>query len=504
MSEPTPQPPARPLARRVIAPSALTLIAALICFGGSLGVVLDSRSSSARIAAEGVEPVGSASGWAEKRYPPEIYEPILASTAPGDARSGGDGSRRGDAIEGHEAEPYADDAIAKPAAAPADLDERLITVGPGDTLSGVLNEAGVSRADGLAALEALRPLFDPRGLRAGETIAVAMASGGDDKAQDRLFRLSIALDARRRAIVSRSGDTGFKARVHDLATVRTPVRAEGVIASSLYAAADRAAVPESIVGEMIRAFSYDIDFQRDLRDGDRFSLMFEQIRATDGTVLEPGGLLYARMVVGGDTHSLYRHVGQDGAVDYYTADGSSVRTALLRTPVNGARLSSGYGMRRHPVLRYSRMHRGIDFAAPIGTPIYAAGDGRIEVLGRNAGYGNYIRIDHRGGYATAYAHLSRFARGLKRGSTVRQGEVIGYVGNTGLSTGPHLHYEILVDGEQVDPLDVKIVRQAHLDDAEMARFAATRASIDRDYARLGGIGAVASTTGNSDRGPVAR
>ena len=156
-------------------------------------------------------------------------------------------------------------------------------------------------------------------------------------------------------------------------------------------------------------------------------------------------------------------------------------------------------MRRHPVLRYSRMHRGIDFAAPIGTPVYAAGNGRIEVIGRNSGYGNYIRIDHRGGYATAYAHLSRFAQGLQQGSAVSQGEVIGYLGNTGLSTGPHLHYEILVDGQQVDPLGVKVVREARLDDAEMAAFAATRAAIDQDYARLGGIDALASATSSSSR-----
>ncbi|MGZ8996890.1 MAG: M23 family metallopeptidase, partial [Rhodospirillales bacterium] len=267
--------------------------------------------------------------------------------------------------------------------------------------------------------------------------------------------------------------------------------AGGIISSSLFADAAASGAPDAVILEMIRAFSYDVDFQRDIHPGDRFSILFEQVSDRDGNVLASGDLLHARLVLAGKEHSLYRHVGADGEPGYYTRDGRSVRTSLLRTPVNGARLSSAFGMRRHPVLGFSRMHRGIDFAAPTGTPVYASGDGRVSFVGRNNGYGNYVRIDHDGGYATAYAHLSRFASGLKHNARVRQGQVIGHVGSTGVSTGPHLHYEIFVDGRQVNPLEVKAVGQARLTAGEMVRFAAAVAEVDGHHARLAG-GAVAT------------
>ncbi len=519
----TPYASGRPAGGRIIAPSVLTLAAALTCFGGSLGAVLDSQPTAGRTVAlaAGEREAFARSGFVRPKDN-SAYEPILALATPSGARAGpeahgaaatgssGVGDTRPPAVAptlsgwadpgaGPGAGPGADFGAESEGSedtipvAVAGVEERLITIGHGDTLSGALGTAGVPSADGLAALGALRPVFDPRNLRVGETVSIALATGPDEEAQGRLVKLAVSLDARHRAVVTRGADDGFSVAVQDLATVRTPVRAEGVIASSLYAAAARAGVPDSVVGEMIRAFSYEIDFQRDVRSGDRFSLMFDQISGTDGRVLDAGALIYARMIVGGEEHNLYRHVRPDGAVDYYGPDGSGVRTALLRTPVNGARLSSCYGMRRHPVLGYSRMHRGIDFAAPVGTPVYAAGTGRVGVIGRNRGYGNYIRIDHRGGYATAYGHLSRFARGLQQGSPVKQGAVIGYVGNTGLSTGPHLHYEILVNGQQVDPLDVKAVREARLDDDEMAKFATTRAAVDEKYAQLGTVGAVATS-----------
>ncbi|MBL8658710.1 MAG: peptidoglycan DD-metalloendopeptidase family protein [Rhodospirillales bacterium] len=515
----------RPASGRVIVPWALTLAAALTCFGGSLGAVLDPQPTDGGDSAFAAGTRETAQNAAYARSPDKsAYEPILVALAspagaqprpeaPGTtaAPPGGGAappsiaakaSGRADPVAGpgsdagrvsapgsEESSEDSEDALP---AAVAGIEERLITIERGDTLSGALHAAGVPTPDAQAALDALRPVFDPRNLRVGEAVTVAVAAAADEEAQGRLIKLAVALDSRRRAVVTRGADDGFTVSIQDLATVRTPVRADGVIASSLYAAAARAGVPDAIVSEMIRAFSYEIDFQRDLRSGDRFSVMYEQVGGADGAVLDAGALIYASMSVDGEEHILYRHVGSDGAADYYGPDGSGVRTALLRTPVNGARLSSGYGMRRHPVLGYSRMHRGIDFAAPIGTPVYAAGAGHISAIGRNRGYGNYIQIEHRGGYATAYGHLSRFAAGLQRGSAVKQGEVIGYVGNTGLSTGAHLHYEILVNGQQVDPLDVKGVREAHLDDDEMAKFALTKAAIDRRYAQLGSPGPVAS------------
>ena len=491
MADETRQPSSRSRRGLVLAPTAFTLAAALTCFGGSLGAVLDPAPDDTGPRVTLAVATAERKGWESILPAPPPAPPPASPSAKADPVSG-------DAEDAAKIAAPANDLAAdvgKTAAAPDDEpagEERVITVRRGDTLSGVLARGGIAAADAHAAIEALRPVFDPRSLRIGETVAVGLAADPEDTAQDRLVRLALAADDRNRAVVSRASDGAFTATVQELATVRAAVRADGEISSSLYGAAAGVGVPDPVTAEMIHAFSYEIDFQRDLHPGDRFSLVYEQIRGPDGAVIDTGALVHARLVVAGKEHSLYRHVDDDGTVDYYGADGTSVRTALLRTPVSGARLSSGYGMRRHPVLRYSRMHRGIDFAAPIGTPVYAAGDGRIEVLGRNSGYGNYIRIGHKGGYATAYAHLSRFARELKRGSTVKQGEVIGYVGNTGLSTGPHLHYEILVDGQQVDPLGVKAVRQARLSDDEMATFAATKAAIDQTYTRLGGIDAVAS------------
>lgn len=259
--------------------------------------------------------------------------------------------------------------------------------------------------------------------------------------------------------------------------------------------AARARIPDAIVSEMIRAFSWDVDFQRDLHQGDRFSVMFEQLRGRDSAVLGTGDLIYARLVLGGQPRALYRHVTADGTAGYYTPDGRSARKELLRTPVDGARLSSQFGMRRHPILGYSRMHRGIDFAAPTGTPVFAAGDGRITFIGRNKGYGNYIRIDHTGATATttAYGHLSRFAPGLRQNSVVKQGQVIAQVGSSGMSTGPHLHYEFMVDGQQIDPLQARSVTQISLNGDEMTRFAATMAMADRQFAALGHDNAITVT-----------
>jgi murein DD-endopeptidase MepM/ murein hydrolase activator NlpD len=175
---------------------------------------------------------------------------------------------------------------------------------------------------------------------------------------------------------------------------------------------------------------------------------------------------------------VYRHATGDGLTDYFDAQGRSARKALMRTPIDGARLSSRYGKRRHPVLGYTRMHRGVDFAASRGTPIYAAGNGSITHAGRNGGYGKYVRIRHNGRYSTAYAHMSRYGRGIRRGRRVSQGRIIGYVGSTGRSTGPHLHYEILSEGRQVNPLTLKMPSGRKLAGAELDRYHNARARLE--------------------------
>jgi hypothetical protein len=265
---------------------------------------------------------------------------------------------------------------------------------------------------------------------------------------------------------------------------REHVRASGVLRGSLYAAGADAGVPRSVMVGMIRAFSYDVDFQREMHPGDRFEVVFERFTDETGVVARDGAVVYAALSIGNTLRRIYRHQAADGLWDYYNDRGESVRKALLRTPVNGARLTSGFGNRFHPISATPRFTRGIDFGVGAGTPIQAAGDGRIEQMGWNGGYGNYVRVRHTAEYATAYGHMSRFARGLRVGATVRQGQVIGFVGATGRATGPHLHYEVMRGGRQINPLGVRFAAGRKLAGPELARFNATREAAEALIARL--------------------
>ncbi|MBM3514665.1 MAG: M23 family peptidase, partial [Alphaproteobacteria bacterium] len=238
------------------------------------------------------------------------------------------------------------------------------------------------------------------------------------------------------------------------------------------------------LNDMIKMFSYDVDFQREIQQGDRFTVMFEKTVTDDGRTVKTGRIRHAGLNLSGVDLKLYAFTHADGFVDYYNEKGEGARKALMRTPINGAKLTSSFGMRRHPILGFSKMHRGIDFGAATGTPIFAAGDGTIEIRGPNGAYGNYIRIRHYGGFATAYAHMSRFAKDVAVGKRVRQGQVIGYVGSSGRSTGPHLHFEILKNAAQVNPMTVKFPASQKLEGKLLAKFMSSRQTIDTELAAL--------------------
>ena len=353
------------------------------------------------------------------------------------------------------------------------------TVGRGDTLAGLLSEAGVDRLDAHNAVQSLRGVYDPRRLRAGQKVAMTFETRGEERG---LAGFELAPDIETRIVVARTDDGGFAAEAVAKQFQTRLVAAAGTIDSSLYAASNGAGVPDPVLIAVIRAYSFEVDFQRDIRPGDGFELLYEQDYDEDGTLARNGNVLYANLRLRGRDNPMYRFESEDGSVDYYDRDGQSVRRTLMRTPIDGARISSRFGMRRHPILGYSRMHRGTDFAAPSGTPIYAAGSGTIEYLGRNGGYGRYIRIRHNGSLKTAYAHMSGYARGLGRGSRVQQGQVIGYVGTSGRSTGPHLHYEVLMENRQVNPLTLDLPSGRKLEGAELAAFQRIVAAMDERYA----------------------
>jgi murein DD-endopeptidase MepM/ murein hydrolase activator NlpD len=281
-------------------------------------------------------------------------------------------------------------------------------------------------------------------------------------------------------MVKAAPDGGFVAEAMTKQVDRLVARSNGEIAGgSLLAAGMASGVPAGVMTEMIRIFSFDVDFQRDIQPGDRFDLMYERFHLADGRLVRGGEVMYAALTLSGKTLRLYRHKDSSGRLDYYNELGHSVRKALLKTPIDGARLTSRFGMREHPILGYSVMHRGVDFGAPTGTPIFAAGDGTIDDIGERSGYGRYIRVRHSGAYATAYAHMNGYGRGLRKGMRVRQGQVIGYVGASGRATGPHLHYEVIRDGAQINPVTVKFSTGEKLTGAELARFQATRNDLDR-------------------------
>ena len=364
--------------------------------------------------------------------------------------------------------------------------ERPLTVAPGDTLSRVLTRAGVARDDAEAAVRILSKKFDPRRLRAGQNVFMTMLPKGDGSATGEFLGISVEPDYSRVIGARRDGGDGaFRAYESEKSLDHRTVRAAGVIETSLYVAAKKAGVPASVLAELIRIYSWDVDFQRSVRDGDHFEVMFDEARDRRGEVVYNGEVIYAKLTLSGEELPLYRFEMAGGGIDYFNAKGHGARKALLRTPIDGARLSSGFGKRRHPILGYTKMHQGTDFAARAGTPIYAGGDGVDEQAGRNGGYGNYIRIRHNGSYATAYAHMRGFKRGIRSGKRVRQGEIIGYVGTSGRSTGPHLHYEILKNGRQTNPMQVRMPSGKTLAGANLQRFLAARKQLDERFAALG-------------------
>lgn len=332
---------------------------------------------------------------------------------------------------------------------PADPLQKSVTVASGDTLSTVFAQVGL---DANALHEALNSSKEAKRfgrLHVGQVLDFKLTTEG------RLEKLSSKLDDLESISLSRN-DKGFAFKRE---LVKPDVRttyAHGVINSSLFLSAKRAGLSHGLTMDLANIFGYDIDFALDIREGDEFELIYEEKVVGDKRVGN-GNILSARFTNRGKTYSAVRYTNKQGVSNYYNADGMSMRKAFIRTPVDFARISSKFSMgRRHPILNKIRAHKGVDYAAPRGTPIKAAGDGRVQLAGRKGGYGNTVIIQHGNSYRTLYAHMQGFAKGIRTGSSVRQGQIIGYIGTTGLSTGPHLHYEFQVNGRHVDPLSQKL------------------------------------------------
>ncbi|MEM0986151.1 MAG: M23 family metallopeptidase [Pseudomonadota bacterium] len=348
------------------------------------------------------------------------------------------------------------------------------------TLNELLTGLGASPADAYAALQPLydNDLLDPRRLQPG--LGAELTFDENKGSELTLVGLSIKSGDDHSLFVERLDQGEFAATKLSTKLFPAHKRVAETIDTTLYEAALSAGASDQQVADFAQVFAYDVDFQREIHPGDTFELVYEAFVDERGNPVRTGDLIYAALDSKATQKGFYRFETPDDSItDYYGADGASATKFLMKTPINGARLSSGFGFRRHPISGYNKLHRGTDFAAPTGTPVYAAGHGVIERSSRYGGYGHYVRIRHANGYKTAYAHLSRYGQGIRSGVRVRQGQVIGYVGSTGASTGPHLHYEVIRNGKHVNAMRLKLPTGRKLDGAMLEAFDLHRASIDQ-------------------------
>jgi len=383
------------------------------------------------------------------------------------------------------------------------VETRTLKVDNGETIMGMLQDAGVSNQDAAKIVDAMKPIYNPRNIRSGQAFKATFGAAKDappavpgaipEEAQDnadeddslsrRLLSLTFSPSVEREVTVRMTApDNYLGLDVHRRLESRYE-RTTATIDSSLYLAAVQAGIPTNMVVELIRLFSYDVDFQRDVHEGDSFEVVFNRFYTPDGQPAKTGDILEASMTLGGKTQTVYRFDTADGA-EYFDDKGRSAKSMLMKTPVDGARISSRFGSRRHPILGYTRMHKGMDFAVPTGTPVMAAGNGTVVFAGRANGYGNFVVINHANGYATAYGHLSRYGSGIRAGARVRQGQIVAFSGMTGLATGPHLHYEIRMHDRQVNPASLRMASGRALEGAELAKFQDEKQRIDTMVAAL--------------------
>jgi len=350
-------------------------------------------------------------------------------------------------------------------------DTKEFDVDKGDTLLGLLLKAGTDKSVATTILDSIAPVFSADDLQPGQHVRLRLVPVPSDTGQVEPLRVSIFdKDGNHIVTASRDGDGDFVASTKAVpdqdALQHASTRA--TLYQAFYSEAVQQHIPATTILKLLRVHSYDVDFKQKVHPGDTFEVFFDGADGNDDGGL--GALLYTSMTVAGETRRFYRFRTPDDTVDYYDQYGNSAKKFLMRKPVKGGRYTSGFGMRMHPILHRMRMHTGVDWAAPLGTPILAAGDGVVEMAERYGGYGNFVKIRHANGFETGYGHMVRFAPGMKPGVHVKQGQVIGFVGSTGRSTGPHCHFEVLVDNKFVNPMTIAVPRGLQLKGRELAAF----------------------------------
>ena len=384
--------------------------------------------------------------------------------------------------------------------------ERVHVVRKGDSVLSILREQGATPEEAKSIATTLGARGRDGGLKEGQKLRILMAPASPGQ-RLQPYRVIVANDSTIEAVAALS-DLGKYVAV-DVQSMNTVTETAdnsddddddgtGVrLYQSIYETALRNKVPPSVIEDMVRIYSYDVDFQRKVQPGDSFDVFFAGDDETTAAT-EKAEVLFASLTVGGETKKYYKfQTPDDAVVDFYDETGKSAKKFLVRKPVNNAIMRSGFGGRRHPILGYVKMHTGVDWATPYGTPIFASGNGVVEKVGWEGGYGKYVRLKHNNGYETAYGHMSAYAKGMEPGKRVRQGQVIGFVGSTGMSTGAHVHYEILVNGRFVDPMRIKLPRGRSLDGPLMTGFEKERDRLDAMMNNRGGAARVSDAAGTA-------
>jgi len=356
---------------------------------------------------------------------------------------------------------------------------KIFTFKSGETLSHAFSDIGVSEKEVFGFINKLKNEFDPRKLKVGNKLKFYL-SKKDPKI---IEGISLQLDKIRSIEVFKI-ESDYILNKYKEPIVITFHKVSGEINNSLYVSAKKAGLPISVLMEVVKIYSFDVDFQREIKAGDAFEVLYQIHNNKSGETIRSGPVLRSVLVLGGERIPLYRYEYEKDYFEYFDSEANSAKKALMRTPLDGARISSVFGKRKHPILGYTKMHKGVDFAAPRNTPVYAAGDGVIEYSRSNGGYGKFIRIRHNSDYKTAYAHLARFAKNISEGKRVKQGDIIGYVGTTGRSTGPHLHYEIIFRDKQVNPLKVRMPKELKLKNQDFKSFIIERNRLDNIWDSL--------------------
>jgi len=352
----------------------------------------------------------------------------------------------------------------------SDRYELTLRLEKGDTIEKMLADIDVPESDRKQLDEKLRALLKKQKLAVGESIVLLIQTVPDQPDSPRVLSLTVRPQPEHEYIVTRKDDGSYAGEEKIYKVSPRIVRVDTEIQGSLQQSGVKAGAPAAAMNEFIKALSYDVDFQRELKSGQRFIVLLEQLVTSDGKVTHQGRLLAGELRLLKRTVTVIRFRPQGGADQFYSPQGESVVRSFLRTPMDASHITSRFGWRDHPILGYSATHTGVDFAAPQGTPVLAAGAGRVKMAGYNGGYGLYVRLDHTAQIGTGYGHLSRLGPGIKPGTAVRQGQVIGFVGSTGMSTGPHLHYEFYRGNSPVNPLAQKFAMRAALSGKDLGRF----------------------------------